>query len=180
MHLLPHLPFLGLALFSSSALAMTISQGTSLSTTGPVLTGNTTTLNATSNGGFVCSRRNPQTGTQPRFADCAGVLRFLSLDPTVGVFYNSGRGDFQLPYFKSYKTCTVVVELRSTYDKVQTSWLAVHQATMELNAACQDIRATPGLGFAFTYMDDLQSMKITLQGPRLGNGDGGTDTTETA
>ena len=102
----------------------------------------------------------------------------MPLDPSIGDFYNSGSGEFQLPYFTSYKSCTVILELRSTYDKVRSSWLAVHAAAMELNTACQGVRTAPGLGFAYTYIDTLNAMKITLKGPQrtLGSGDGATET----
>ena len=179
--MLLHLPFLGLALFSSPALTMTIPQGTSLTTptTSPHTNGS---LNATSNGAYVCSKRGAQMRTQPDFADCAGALRSVPLDPTIGTFYNSGRGDFQLPHFETSKTCLVVIELRSPYDKVQSSWLAVHVAAMELNVACQDLREAPGLGSAYTFLDDMSQMKITLKGAQkqLGDGDDGTDANATA
>lgn len=178
MHMLLHLPFLGLALFSSSALAATIPQGISLTTpTNPLQSD--TSLNATSKGNFVCSTNTASQRILPSFADCAGVLRSMPLDPSIGIFYNSGMGDFQLPYFTSHKTCTVIVELRSTFDKVRSSWLAVHAAALELNAACQDVRTAPGLGLAYTYIDELSSMKITLKGPQRALG-GGENATETA
>ena len=142
---------------------LTIPQGTTL--TNPTSDLQTSSsLNATSNSGFTCSKRGPQQRILPGFADCAGVLRFLPLDPKIGTFYNSGRGDFQLPYFETYKTCTVLVELRSTFDKVESSWLAVQLAALELNAACEDVRLAPGLGYAYTYLDDLGALKITLKG----------------
>lgn len=58
----------------------------------------------------------------------------------------------------------MVVELSKSYDRVQSSWLAVQVAALELNAACQDIREAPGLGNAYTYVDALNTMKITLRG----------------
>lgn len=181
MHMILHLNLLGLALFSSSAFAMTISQSTTLINPASTLHTNSS-LNGTSNSAFVCTRRSPQTRIEPGFADCAGVLRSLPLNPNIGTFYNSGAGDFQLPYFETYRTCQVVIELRSTYDKVQSSWLAVQLAALELNSACQDIRTAPGLGTAYTYVDNLDSMKITLKGPgkMLGDGVDGTDATESS
>ena len=167
--------FLALALFSPPLLAVTIPQGTAL--VNPLSTN--LSLNATSNSAFVCSRRGRQMYNEPGFADCAGVLRSVSLDSTVGIFYNAGQGDFQLPFFASYRGCTVLVEVRSVYDRVRTSWLAVHMAAMELNAACQDVRTAPGLAFAYTYIDELDRMKVTLKGPggRLSDG---TDASETS
>lgn len=64
------------------------------------------------------------------------------------------------------------MELRSTYDKVRSSWLAVQVAALELNEACQDVRTGSGLGSAYTYVDALEAMKITLRGPVRGLGDG--------
>ena len=176
MHMLLHLPFLGLALFSSSAFAATIPQGTSLTTPTNPLQSNTS-FDAVSSA-FVCSINTASHRILPSFADCAGALRSVPLDPSIGTFYNSGSGDFQLPYFTSHKTCTVIVELRSTYDKVRSSWLAVHAAAMELNTACQDVRTAPGLGIGYTYIDELRSMKITLKGPQrtLGGGENATET----
>ena len=171
MHLLLYLKYLGMALFSSSALAASIPQGISL-TNG--------SLNAASNGAFLCSRRTSQTSVEPKFSDCAGVLRALPLNPTVGVFYNTGRGDFQLPHFETYRTCQVVIELQTSASKVQSSWLAVQVAALELNSVCQDLRSSPGLGSAYTYVDDSNLMKITLKGLPLGNGEGGTNATETS
>ena len=162
--MLLHLKLLGLALFSSSAFTLTISQGTILTNPTSDLQTNSN-LNATSKGGFTCSKRGGGYRISPGFADCAGVLRSLPLNPKIGTFYNSGHGDFQLPYFQTYKTCTVLVELRSTLDKVESTWLAVQLAALELNAACQDVRSTPGLEYAYTYLDDLGAMKITLKGP---------------
>lgn len=162
MHTLPHLKFLGLALFSSLALALTIPQGTTLINPASTLHTNSS-LNATSNNAFVCTRRGPQSIMSPDFADCAGVLRSLPLNPYIGTFYNTGPGDFQLPYFETYKTCQVIIELSTAYDKVQSSWLAVQLAAVELNDACQNIRMSPGLGNAYTYIDNLKKMKITLR-----------------
>ena len=180
MHLrLLRVPFLGLALLSPSILALTIPQSTSLANISQTNNG----LNVTANGGFTCTKRDASVRIQPGFADCAGALRLLPLDPSVGIFYGQGRGDFQLPYFDTYKSCTVLVSLHSSIDRVQSSWLAVQVAAMELNEACQDVRTAPGLGFATTFVDGLNSMKITLQGPRktLSDGDdGGDGATETA
>ena len=175
MHVLLHLNFLGLALFFSSALTMTIPQGTNLIN---LASG----LNGTSNSAFVCNKRGTGWTIGPGFADCAGVLRSLPLNPNIGTFYNTGVGNFQLPYFETYKTCQVVIELRSKYDKVQSNWLAVQLAALELNTACQDVRAAPGLGSAYTYVDDLETMKITLKAPTRGLGDGDevTDANETS
>ena len=63
---------------------------------------------------------------------------------------------------------------------MQSSWLAVQLAALELNGACQDVRAAPGLGNAYTYIDNLNSMKLSFRGagPRLGDGDDGTDASE--
>ena len=76
----------------------------------------------------------------------------------------------------------VLFELRSPYDKVQSSWLAAHQAATELNTACEGTRQSPGLGSAYTYLDDLKnSLRITLKDPgrTLGNG-GDPNATETS
>ncbi|CAF9918319.1 hypothetical protein IMSHALPRED_004276 [Imshaugia aleurites] len=172
MRILLRLKTLGLALWSTSALAMTIPQGTTLSNPTNTLQTNSS-LNTTSNSAFTCVKGGTQARAEPRFADCAGALRSLPLNPVIGTFYNSGHGDFQLPYFEPYKTCTVLVELRSTFDKVQSSWLAVQLAALELNAACEDVRMAPGLRIAYTYLDALGAMKITLKGPggQLGDGD---------
>lgn len=181
MHMLLHPNLLGLAFFSSSALAMTIPQGTTLINTASTPHTNSS-LNGTSNSAFVCTRRTFQTPVEPGFADCAGALRSLPLNQNVGTFYNSGRGDFQLPYFETYRTCQVLIELRSTYDKVQSSWLAVQLAALELNGACQDVRTAPGLGNAYTYIDNLDTMKVSLRGAgrRFGDGGEGTDATESS
>ncbi|CAF9939237.1 MAG: hypothetical protein ALECFALPRED_008047 [Alectoria fallacina] len=181
MHMLLHPKLLGLAFFSSSAHAMTIPQGTTLINTASTPQTNSS-LNETSNSAFVCIRRGSQTAIEPLFADCAGVLRSLPLNQNVGTFYNSGAGDFQLPYFQTYRTCQVIIELRSTYDRVQSSWLAVQLAALELNGACQDVRSAPGLGIAYTYIDNLDAMKLSFRGAgrRLGDGDDGTDATESS
>ena len=178
MHLLLHFPLLGLALLSPSILALTIPL-----TTPTNISQTSNGLNVTVNSGITCTKRDGSVRIQPGFADCAGALRLLPLNPSAGTFYNQGRGDFQLPYFDTYKTCTVLVSLRSPLDRVQSSWLAVQVAAMELNEACQDVRAAPGLGSATTFVDGLNSMRITLQGPRreLGDGgDGGDGATETS
>ena len=174
------LNLLGFALFSS-VLAMTISQGTTLINPASTLHTNSS-LNGTSNGAFVCNRRSPQTRREPGFADCAGVLRSLPLNPDIGTFYNSGTGDFQLPHFEIYRTCQITIELRSAYDKVQSSWLAVQLAALELNSACQDVRTAPGLGTAYTYIDVMDRMKLTLAAPlqMLGDGVDGTDAAESS
>lgn len=165
MQMLLHLRFLGLALFSSSALALTIAPDLTLTT--PTSTNGSLNGTSANAAAFVCSRRGPQTTLEPDFSDCAGVLRSLPLNPNVGTFWNSGAvGDFQLPYFETYRTCQVVIELVSRYDRVQSSWLAVQIAALELNSACQNVRTSPGLGSAYTYVDDLKSMRITLKGSR--------------
>lgn len=169
MHTLFHLKFLSLALLISSALASTVPQGTNL-VSPPDSFHTSSNLNGTVGAdpkAFECVRKGPSTTTTtPGNADCAAALRALPLNPYVGVFYASGAGDFQLPYFETFKTCTVLITLRSRYDKVQTSWLAVHVAGMELNAACQDVRMRSGfeqLLRATTSVDELGSMQITLQ-----------------
>ena len=169
MHILLHLNLYTLALFflSLSVFAATIPQSTSLTTSTTSLQLNTSNLNTTaSNSAFVCKPRGLRVQIEPTFADCAGVLRSLPLDPTVGTFYNTGGGDFQLPYFESFKTCQVLVELAAASNKVRSSWLAVQVAALSLNAACEDVRLTPGLGYAYTYVDPSTLMKITLQGLR--------------
>ena len=158
MHTLLHLPLLGLALILSSNIVMSMPQDMDL--TIPV---NATQFNATADDRFVCNKRGDSRSWQPQFADCAGALLSLPFNPSTGVFYNSGRGDFQLPYFKNYRTCQVLVELRSTFDKVTSSWLAVHMAATELNGVCQIQRQQPGLANGYVYLDDLKSLKITLQ-----------------
>lgn len=61
----------------------------------------------------------------------------------------------------------MLVELGSAFDRVRSSWLAVQVAALALNAACQDVRTTPGLGSAATAIDDGTGgrLKITLKGP---------------
>lgn len=179
--MLLHLKYLGLALFSSSALAATIPQGTTLINSASLPHTNTS-LNGTSNSAFVCTRRGAQARTEPSFSHCAGVLRALPLNPIIGTFYNSGAGDFQLPYFETYKTCQVLLELPRASDKVRSSWLAVQLAALELNTACEDVRAAPGLGGAYTYVDNSNLMKITLKGAGapVGDGDDGADADETS
>lgn len=180
--MLLHLPFVGLALFSSSALAMTIPQGASLATrqgTSLTIPPDEGSFNATSNSGFACTRRTNQR-VLPRFADCAGALRFLPTDPTIAKFYNAeGEGEIQLPMFESYKSCTIIVTLSPSLSSVQSSWVAIHAAAIELNAACQDVRAT-GLASGFTYVDNRDGIKVTMQGSRYGVGDGTSNATETA
>lgn len=179
MQMPSHLNLLGFALFSS-ALATSIAQGTTLINPASTLHTNSS-LNGTSNKAFVCTKRTHQSRGEPGFADCAAVLRSLPLNPNIGTFYNSGPGDFQLPYFETYRTCQVVIELRSVHDKVQSSWLAVQVAALELNSACQDVRMAPGLGTAYTYIDNLGAMKVTFTGPgALGDGVDGTDATESS
>lgn len=182
MHMLLHLPFFGLALFSSLALAKTIPLGASLTTRqGTSLTTPPTdsSFNATSNSGFACTRRTNQR-VLPRFADCAGALRFLPTDPTIANFYNAeGQGDIQLPIFESYKTCTIIVTLSPALSRMQSSWVAIHAAATELNMACQDVRST-GLASGFTYVDIREGIKVTMQGSRFGVGDGTSNATETA
>ena len=178
MHMLPHLPFLGLALLSSSALAATIPQSTTL--TAPTNPATNRTLNATSNAAFVCNKQTPGTVVSPLFGDCAGALRSLPLNPAIGNFYNTGQGDFQLPMFETYKSCQVLVEMRSRYDRLRSSWLAVHVAATELSIGCL---TSPGIvPSAYTYLDELQTVRITLKGVqrRLGDGSSGTDATATS
>ena len=185
MHMLLHLKFLGLALLTSSTLALTIQQGTNL-----VNPTNSLHTNSNLNGtvaadpkAFVCVKKGTSTATTPKNADCAGALRALPLNPNVGVFYEISGGNFQLPYFTKFKTCTVLITLRSKNDKVQSSWLAVQVAAMELNAACEDARGRHGfdeLLKANTYVDDLEAMKITLQPSSFGDGYDETNATATA
>ena len=128
MHIPLHLNLLSLALFSPSALTMTIPHDPALQILNPATTALPTnsTLNSTSpanaNRLFTCAQQSPHRSTRPGFADCAGVLRSLPLNPSIGIFYNAGPGDFQLPYFNTYKSCQVLVELQNAYDKVRSSW----------------------------------------------------------
>ena len=173
MHMLPHLRFLSLALLSSSALAATIPQSTTLtSLTNAAMS---RTLDASSNAAFVCNKQTPGTAVQPLFGDCAGALLSLPLNPAIGIFYNTGPGDFQLPMFETYKSCQVVIELRSRYDKLRSSWLAIHAAATELSIGC--LTSSGIVPSAYTYLDELQTVKITLKGAprRLGDGNNGTD-----
>ena len=190
MHSLFHLKFLSLALLTSSALALTIPQGTNLiSPTDSIHT--TSNLNETvgvdPDKKFQCIRKGGSTTTGPTNADCAAALRAIPLNPNVGTFYSTGDGNFQLPHFETYKTCTVLVTMKSRYDKVQSSWLAVQVAALELNAACEATRQRTGyeaLLKATTSVDDLGSMQILLQPSsyRLDGTDGtdGTNATATA
>lgn len=182
MHMLLHLPFFGLALFSSLALAKTIPLGASLTTrqgTSLTIPPTDSSFNATSNSGFACTRRTTQ-AVMPSFANCAGALRFLPTDPIIAKFYNAeGQGDIQLPQIVSYKSCTIVVTLNPALDWVRTSWVAIHAAATELNDACQEVRLT-GLASGFTYVDIREGIKVTLQGSRIGAGDGTSNATETA
>lgn len=184
--MLLHLKFLSLALLTSSALALTVPQGTNL--VNPSDSSHTTSnLNETVGADpkkFQCLRRGSTTTTGPANTDCAAALRAMPLNPNIGTFYSNGGGNFQLPYFQTYKTCTVLVTLRSRYDKVQSSWLAVHVAALELNAACDATRQRTGyesLLKAITDVDDLGSMQVTLQ-PSYNRLDGtdGTNATATA
>ena len=186
MHALLHLKFLSLALLTSSALALTIPQGTNLvSPTDSIHT--TSNLNETVGADpkrFECIRKMSSTTMGPANADCAAALRAMPLNPNVGTFYSVGGGNFQLPHFETYKTCTVLVSMRGRYDKVQSSWLAVHVAALELNAACEAARQRTGyesLLKATTGVDDLGSMQIALQPSsyRL-DGTDGTNATTTA
>ena len=74
----------------------------------------------------------------------------------------------------------MIVELRVSFAKVRSSWLAVHTAAMELNEACETVRNAPGLGFAYTFIDDLSAMMITLKGAGNQVGDGVGDATATS
>ena len=169
MHTLLHLKFLSLALLISSGFALTIPQGTNLiSRTDSIHT--TSNLNETvgvdPDKKFQCIKKGSGTTTGPANADCAAALRAIPLNPNVGTFYSAGGGNFQLPYFETYKTCTVLVSMRSRYDKVQSSWLAVQVAALELNAACEAARQRTGydaLLKATTSVDDLGAMQILLQ-----------------
>ena len=176
MHMPPHFPFLGLALLCSSALAATIPQSTALTT--PTNPATNRTLNATSNAAFVCNKQTPGRVAEPLFGDCAGALLSLPLNPAIGYFYNTGQGDFQLPVFERYKSCEVLVEMRSRYDKLRSSWLAVHVAATELNVACLSNEAI--MPSAYTYLDELQTVKISLRGVQRGLGDGTNGTGATA
>ncbi|KAM0805596.1 hypothetical protein BDR22DRAFT_291405 [Usnea florida] len=193
MHKLLHLKFLSLALLTSSALALTIPQGTGLVSpsdepnTTSDLNGTSSNLNGTIGADpkkFECTRKGSTTTMGPSNADCASALRAMPLNPNVGTFYSVGAGNFQLPYFETYKTCTVLISMRSRYDRVQSSWLAVHLAALELNAACEATRSKTGwesLLKATTSVDDLGSMQIFLQPSsyRL-DGNDGTNATATA
>ena len=81
--------------------------------------------------------------------------------------------------FETYKSCQVLVELRSRYDKLRSSWLAIHAAATELSIAC--LTSTTIVPSAYTFLDELQSVKITLKGVsrQLGDGNSGTDPTAT-
>ena len=186
MHPLFHLTFLSLALLISSALALTVPQGTNLVSPSDSIHTNSN-LNETVGADpkkFVCLKKGASTTIGPANADCAAALRAVPLNPNVGTFYNVGAGDFQLPHFEKYGTCTVLITMKSRYDKVQSSWLAVHLAALELNAACEAARKRTGfeaLLKATTYLDDLGSMQISLQPSsyRL-DGTDGTNATATA
>lgn len=82
--------------------------------------------------------------------------------------------------FETYKSCQVLLEMRSRYDKLRSSWLAVHAAATELSMACL---TSPGIvPSAYTYLDELQTVKITLKGVSrpLGDGNNGTEGTATS
>lgn len=81
--------------------------------------------------------------------------------------------------FESYKTCTVIVTLSPAVSSVQSSWVAIHAAAMELNEACQDVRST-GLASGFTYVDGREGIKVTMQGSRHGADGGASNATATA
>ena len=189
MHMLLHLKFLSLALLASSALALTVPQGTNLVNPSDS-THTNSNLNATVNADpkkFECIKKGSGTTTGPANADCAAALRAMPLNPNVGTFYSVGGGNFQLPYFETFKTCTVLVSMKSRYDRVQSSWLAVHVAALELNAACEAARQRTGyesLLKGITGVDDLGSLQISLQPSsyRLDGTDGtdGTNATATA
>ena len=194
MHTLLHLKFLSLALLASSALALTLPpQGPNLVSpsddlhTYSNLDGTNSNLNGTVGADpkkFECIRKGSSTTTGPSNADCAAALRAVPLNPNVGTFYSVGSGNFQLPHFETYKGCTVLISMKSRYDRVQSSWLAVHLAALELNAACEATRAKTGyesLLKAITSVDDLGSMQILLQPSsyRL-DGTDGTNGTATA
>lgn len=176
--MLHHLSFLGLILFSSSALAATIPQDTTLTT--PTNLATNRTLNASSNAAFVCNKQTAGKVTEPLYKDCGAALLALPMNPAIGTFYNTGGGDFQLPMFETYKSCQVLIELRSRYDKVRSSWLAIHAAATELSIAC--LTSTDIVPSAYTFLDELQSAKITLKGVsrQLGDGNSGTDATATS
>ena len=174
MHMLPHLPFLGLALFFSSALAATIPQGTTLTTPiNPSANDNAATainpatnntLNANSFATFVCGGNTRREFIRPDYKDCAGAILSLPLTAPVGIFYNTGAGDYQLPVFETYRSCQVLVEVRSRYARLQSSWLAVHAAATELNIRCySDHAAVP---YAYKWLDEGQTVKVTLKGPQ--------------
>ena len=190
MYMLPHLPFVGLALFFSSALAATIPQGTTLTTpmepaanhnaATPIAPATNNTLNATSNANFVCGGNTRREFVRPDYQDCAGALLSLPFNAAVGIFYNTGAGNYQLPVFETYRSCQVLVEVRSRYARLQSSWLAVHAAATELNIRClSDHAAVP---YAYKWIDEEQTVKVTLKGPQrsLGDGNGGTDATATS
>ena len=82
--------------------------------------------------------------------------------------------------FETYKSCQVIVEMRSRYDRLRSSWLAVHAAATELNIGC--LTAAAIVPSAYTYLDELQTVKITLRGVsrQLGDGNSGIDTTATS
>ena len=55
----------------------------------------------------------------------------------------------------------------------------MHVAALELNEACQDVRTAPGLGYAYTFIDEAGKMKVTLQPPartQLGDAEVGVGT----
>ena len=193
MHTLFHLKFLSLALLTSSALGLTVPQAPNLVSptdsihTNSDLSGTNSNLNGTVGAdpkNFQCLKKGSTTTTGPTNADCAGALRALPLNPYVGTFYSDGAGNFQLPYFEKYGSCTVLVTLRNRNYKVQSSWLAVHLAALELNAACEATRQRTGYESFLkgtTSVDDLGSMQISLQPSsyRL-DGTDGTNATATA
>ena len=186
MHTLLHLKFLGLAFLTSSALALTVPQGTNLVSPSDNIHTNSN-LNETVGADpkkFECIRKGSSTTTGPSNADCAAALRAVPLNPNIGTFYSVGAGNFQLPYFETYKGCTVLISMKGRYERVQSSWLAVHLAALELNAACDATRARTGyesLLKATTSVDDSGYMQILLQPSsyRL-DGTDGTNVTATA
>ncbi|KAL8805388.1 MAG: hypothetical protein Q9182_001954 [Xanthomendoza sp. 2 TL-2023] len=95
--------------------------------------------------GLQCLRPPPwQYTVLPQQKNCAAAMRDLPDLPDIAEFHSQPGRDpaYQLPTFRRYKDCEVLIEL-SPGRTSRTSWLAIGLAATQLNLGCVDI-VNPG------------------------------------
>ncbi len=150
------------ALFSSTNLALTIPPSAVLSDPAAPSASlqAATQLDATGPRNTVCTPSSQTIG--PDFASCAIALRGLPSTAEVGVFSNTAAGAFQIPTFSRWKNCEVLIEPRYPNSNVQSSWLEIGLAVVELNQACLG-RDSSTLGSGVTYTGLTNGIKVSIR-----------------